>query len=194
VIVLAGGQSSRFGQDKALVDFRGKPLISNVIQRLHGLGDEYIVSIGRSHSIESFRRRLPSNTRIVQDAVEFQGPLAGFVTALNECKSDLCFLTACDMPFIETKVVEFLFKESVGYRGAVPRWHDGRLEPLHAVYECDAARRAARDAVDEQTSSMIGLVDHMPGIRFVKVEEITSLNPTLNTFRNLNTPRDLTQR
>ena len=192
IIVLAGGKSSRFGRDKALVGFRGEPLLSHVIERLQGLGDEYIVCGGRNHAIESYRRILPGNTRIIQDSVDFQGPLAGFMSGLDECKSNLCFLTACDMPFIERKVVEYLFDQAVNYPAAVPRWRDGRLEPLHAVYNCEAARRAAQQAIDDQASSMIGLVDHIARVRFVSVEdEVAPLNPKLDTFRNLNTPRDL---
>jgi len=96
------------------------------------------------------------------------------------------------MPFIEQKIVEYLFSESSNYSGAVPRWRDGRLEPFHAVYDCNATRHANRQVINEQVLRMISLVDHIPRIRFVNVEqEIAPLNPTLNTFRNLNTPRDL---
>lgn len=192
IIVLAGGRSSRFGRDKALVNFRGKPLVTYIIAKLHRLGDECIVSIGRNHAPEAYRRVLPDDTLVIQDSVGFNGPLAGFVTALNECKSNVCFLGACDMPFIEPKVVQYLFSESSKHSGAVPRWQDGRLEPLHAVYDCKAARTAAKEVVTEQVCSMISLVDCMTRIRFVNVEhEIAPLNPTLATFRNLNTPRDL---
>jgi molybdopterin-guanine dinucleotide biosynthesis protein A len=129
---------------------------------------------------------------VIQDKFDFEGPLAGFMTALAECKSEFCFLGACDMPFIEPKIVEYLFRRSSKWSGAVPRWWDGRLEPLHAVYDCNAARSASRHVIDEQVLNMISLVNHMPRIRFVDVEqEIGPLNPSLNTFRNLNTPRDL---
>ena len=192
IIILAGGRSSRFGRDKALVDFGGKPLIAHIVGKLRGLGDECIVSIGRDSAAEDYRRPLPNNTLVIQDTVDFQGPLAGFITALNECKSASCFLGACDMPFIEPKIVQYLFVESARCSGAVPRWRDGRLEPLHAVYDCNTAREAARQVIDQRAPSMIALVDCMPRIRFVNVEqEIAPLNPTLDTFRNLNTPRDL---
>jgi len=192
IIVLAGGHSSRFGRDKALMNFGGKPLITQIIERLRDLGDECVVSIGRIRAVEDYRRVLPKDTLILQDSVGFQGPLAGFITALNGCKSNFCFLGACDMPFIEPTVVEYLFNESVNYSGAVPKWSDGRLEPLHAVYDCNAARLATQQVTGEQVLNMISLIDHIPRIRFVSVEqEICPLDSTLNTFRNLNTPRDL---
>ena len=192
IIVLAGGRSSRFGRDKALVDFGGKPLIAHIVEKLRGVGDECIVSIGRNGAVEDYRRVLPNDILVVRDTVDFQGPLAGLDTALKECKSALCFLGACDMPSIEPRIVQYLFVESSGCSGAVPRWRDGRLEPLHAVYDCNTAREAVRRVIDQGVLSMIGLVDCMPRIRFVSVEEeIAPWNPTLSTFRNLNTPRDL---
>ena len=194
IIILAGGESSRFGCDKALTDFGGQPLISHIMGKLQGLGDEYLVCIGKDHAAEDFRRLLPSDVLVIRDTVDFHGPLAGFVTALDECKSGLCFLGACDMPFIEPKIVEYLFSQSSTYSGAVPRWRDGRLEPLYAVYDCDAARHATRKMKRGQALSMISLVDHIPRMRFVNVEEeIAPLNPSLDTFRNLNTPKDLSE-
>lgn len=96
------------------------------------------------------------------------------------------------MPFINPTVVEYLFKESINCPGAVPKWRNGRLEPLHAVYDCKAARQAAQHIVEKKTLSMISLIDHIPRMRFVSVEqEIAPLDPTLKTFRNLNTPRDM---
>jgi molybdopterin-guanine dinucleotide biosynthesis protein A len=170
----------------------GKPLIAHVIHRLQGLADEYLVSIGRNDAADDYRHILPNNIVVIQDTVDFQGPLAGFISALDKCKSSACFLGACDMPSIEPKVVEYLFRESANSSGAVPKWRDGRLEPLHAAYDCNATRSAARQVIDEHTRSMVTLIDHMPRIRFVSVEdEIAPLDPALNTFRNLNTPRDL---
>jgi molybdenum cofactor guanylyltransferase len=192
IIILAGGRSSRFGRDKALVEFAGKPLIAHVTKRLQELGDECIVSIGKNDNADEYQRILPKNIIIAQDTVNFQGPLAGFVTALDRCTSSSCFLGACDMPSIEPTVVQYLFSKSKKSSGAVPKWRDGRLEPLHAVYDCNATRHAARQVINEQTPSMISLIDHMPRIRYVNVEdEIAPLDATLNTFRNLNTPRDL---
>ena len=192
IIILAGGRSSRFGRDKALVDFGGKPLIAHVIERLRGLATECLVIIGRNHDAENYRRVLPSDTVVIRDTVDFDGPLAGFVTALKLCKANRCFLAACDMPFIEPKIVEYLFAEGSKSSGAIPKWLDGRLEPLHAVYNCDAARDAARLVAEERVFSMVGLIDRLPRVRFVIIEEeIAPLHPTLNTFRNLNTPREL---
>ena len=192
IIILAGGRSSRFGRDKALVDFAGRPLIAHVTHRLQDLGDECIVSIGKSDNADEYRRILPKNIMIAQDTVNFQGPLAGFITALDKCTSNSCFLGACDMPLIEPKVVQYLFRKGANSSGAIPKWRDGRLEPLHAVYDRNATKHAARQVINEHTPSMISLIDHIPRIRFVNIEdEIAPLDASLDTFRNLNTPRDL---
>jgi molybdopterin-guanine dinucleotide biosynthesis protein A len=95
------------------------------------------------------------------------------------------------MPFVDPKVVNFLLRQCEESRSVVPRWNDGRIEPLHAVYERDAAMHGVSEAISEQSRSMIGLVEHTPNVRFVSVEnEIKAIDPSLKTFSNFNTPRD----
>ena len=192
IIILAGGHSSRFGRDKALLNFGGKPLIAHVLGNLRGLADEYVVSISRTDVADDFQRILPSDVLLAEDVVDFQGPLAGFASSLSKCGCKDCFLVACDMPSIEPKTVEYLFQKAENSAGAVPKWRDGRLEPLHAVYDCNAARVASRQVIQEGAVSMISMVDHLPSVQFVSVEdELSPLDPELRTFLNLNTPRDL---
>jgi molybdopterin-guanine dinucleotide biosynthesis protein A len=190
IIILAGGRSFRLGYDKAFVRFEGTPLVTHILDKLRLLGDEFLVSIGKDSKVEDYRGVLSNDAIIVQDIVNFQGPLAGFASALQECRSTICFLVACDMPFVDPKVVDFLFRQNKS-GSVVPRWNDGRIEPLHAVYERDAARRGVSEAIREQSRSMIGLVEHTPDVHFVSVEnEIKLIDPDLKTLSNFNTPRD----
>lgn len=191
IIILAGGRSFRLGYDKAFIRFEGTPFVTHILDRLRPLGDEFLVSIGKNSKIEDCRSVLPNDAIIVQDNVHFQGPLAGFASTLQKCRSTVCFLVACDMPFVEPKVVEFLFRQNDKSGSVVPRWNDGRIEPLHAVYERDAARHGVSEAIKEQSLSMIGLVEHTPDVHFVSVEnEIKPIDPSLKTLSNFNTPRD----
>jgi molybdopterin-guanine dinucleotide biosynthesis protein A len=163
----------------------------HVLDRLGTVGDEFLVSIGKAQSLDDYRRLLPTDVKVTQDSVDFQGPLAGFITALAECKSDRCLLAACDMPFIEPKVVEFLFERARTAVAAVPRWQFGRLETLHAIYACDTAKRAASQIAALGARRMTDLISSIHPVTFVSVEsEISSIDSSLRTFRNLNTRED----
>jgi molybdopterin-guanine dinucleotide biosynthesis protein A len=191
VIILAGGQSSRLGQNKALAHLAGKPLIIRTLDRLRTVGDEFLVSIDKAQAPHDYRRILPKDVKLTQDSVDFHGPLAGFITALAESNSDHCFLAACDMPFIEPKVVEFLFKRAGDAVAAVPRWQSGRLEPLHAVYACDTAKAAGNQIAVLGARRMIDLISSIDPVTFVSVEsELSPVDSKLRTFRNLNTRED----
>jgi molybdopterin-guanine dinucleotide biosynthesis protein A len=191
VIILAGGHSSRLGQNKALAHLAGKPLIIHVLDRLRTVGDEFLVSIGKAQALDDYRRVLPTDVKVIQDSVDFHGPLAGFITALAECKSDSCFLAACDMPFIEPRVVEFLFERPRTAAAAVPRWQSSRLEPLHAIYACDSAKAVGNQITGLGARRMIDLVSSVHPVTFVSVEsEVSFIDSSLRTFRNLNTPED----
>jgi molybdopterin-guanine dinucleotide biosynthesis protein A len=191
VIIITGGDSSRLGQNKALAHLAGKPLIMHVLDRLRTVGDEFLVCIGKAQALDDYRRVLPAHVKVTQDSVDFHGPLAGFITALAECKSDRCFLAACDMPFIEPKVVEFLFQRAKAGVAVVPRWQFGRLEPLHAIYACDTVKRVANQIAGFGARRMIDLISSLHPVTFVNVEsEISSIDSSLRTFRNLNTRED----
>jgi molybdopterin-guanine dinucleotide biosynthesis protein A len=191
VIILAGGQGSRMGQNKALAYLAGKPLIMHVLDRLRTVGDEFLVSIGGTQASDDYRGVLPEEVKVVQDSVDFQGPLAGFMTALTQCKSDRCFLSACDMPFVEPKVVEFLFDRGKRTAATVPRWESGRLEPLHAIYAIERTKSAASKILRLGARRMSDLISSLYPVTFVSVEsEVSSIDSSLRTFRNLNTRED----
>lgn len=172
--------------------FAGKPLLLHVLERLRSRADEFIVSIGKHHEPDHYRSILPDSVTVVQDAVDFEGPLAGLVTSLGQCKSPFCFVVACDLPLVQPRVVDYLFERAEGMSAAVPKWLDGRLEPTHAVYARDSTSQAARGLSGHHRGGIIDLVASLSPVAYVGVErEISQLDPDLGTFRNLNTPQDL---
>jgi len=148
-LILAGGMGSRLGyREKALIDIKGRPLIVLVIEKLKNVVDTIIVSVrdeAQGKMLESF---LPG-CRFAYDTYKNVGPLAGILSGLEACEDDLCFIAACDMPFINENVVTMLFEKSEHHDAAIPRWDDGFLEPLHAVYKRKPMLRETKKAVEK---------------------------------------------
>jgi molybdopterin-guanine dinucleotide biosynthesis protein A len=130
-LILAGGRGSRLGfREKALINIKGKPLIAYVIENLEKVVNEIIISVRNETQGELLKAIFP-NLRYAYDIYENTGPLAGILSGLTICKDDYCFIAACDMPFINEKVVNFLFAKCKDYDAAIPIHGDGFLEPLH---------------------------------------------------------------
>ncbi len=128
-IILAGGQSKRFGSDKALAPFRGEPLIAHVLRGLRELEFAQIVIVAKEPE-----RYAVFGAELARDQSELQTPLAGIEAGLRASRFDLVFACAADMPFAaDGPLVEALLEAAVNQGVAFPRCH-GQLQPLCGAY------------------------------------------------------------
>jgi len=126
--ILAGGRSSRMGEDKSLLPIAGKPMIQHLCELLSEICDE--VMIGANDPERFAFLRVP----VIRDREPDQGPLMAIASALDRARHELCFVVACDLPALEAAGVRRLVREASGFDAAVPMTSAGFLEPLHAVY------------------------------------------------------------
>ncbi|MEH2282563.1 MAG: molybdenum cofactor guanylyltransferase [Nostoc sp.] len=107
-IVLAGGKSSRMGQDKALIPIEGVPLLQRVCGIAKGCVDVvYIVTPWPERYQDLL---LPGCELIREVALSGEslahGPLVGFAQGLAEVKTDWVLLLACDLPRLRVEVLQ----------------------------------------------------------------------------------------
>jgi molybdopterin-guanine dinucleotide biosynthesis protein A len=192
LIVLAGGQSSRFGSEKPFQILAGKPLICHVIDRLSNLADDVIVVIGRGEPRVEYSALLPDYVRVMNDELEGKNPLVGIVTGLRAFESDYAAVLACDTPFVNRAVVELLFQRALNADAAIPRWNNGQIEPLQAVYRRLPAIRAAQEALADKDSSHREMISRLEHVVYVSVEDqIGRVDPGFRSFFNINTKEDM---
>jgi molybdopterin-guanine dinucleotide biosynthesis protein A len=190
-VVLAGGFSSRFGQDKGVLELANKPLMRHVIDAVSPIVEETIVVTNSEEKIREYTKMLSKNVRFVVDLCRSQGPLIGALTGFNAAQGKYALLVPFDTPFVSREVVSFLFELCVGKAAAIPRWPNEQIEPLHAVYYTKLALEAARQAVDEGKLNMRAMIEKLRGVRYVSTLVIQQLDPDLKTFFNINSPLDL---
>ncbi|MCZ7355545.1 MAG: molybdenum cofactor guanylyltransferase [Candidatus Methanoperedens sp.] len=189
-LILAGGFGSRLGyREKALIDINGRPIISFVIESLEKVADNIIISARDEAQGERLKSVL-AGCKLTYDAYENIGPLAGMLSGLLACEDEYCFIAACDMPFISEKAVELLFRESEYFDAAIPRWDDGFLEPLHAVYRCRPMIRETREAIEKGETVILSPVFKL-NVNYVSTDDIKKIDPDLRTFMNVNTQEDI---
>jgi molybdenum cofactor guanylyltransferase len=127
VAIQAGGKSSRMGTDKAFVPFQGRPMIEVVLERVAGLGDELILITNKPDDYAHLGRPM------FGDVYPDSGPLGGIYTAVYHAAHPHTLVVACDMPWLNRPLLEYMagLRESADI--IVPRW-DKFPEPLHAIY------------------------------------------------------------
>jgi molybdopterin-guanine dinucleotide biosynthesis protein A len=197
VVIQAGGQSLRMGEDKALKLFLGKPLIQRVIDRLAPLADEVIVTTNRPEDYAFLNAAALSpaavhRLRLVPDLKPGRGALGGLYTAIASAASPFVAVAACDMPFASAKLIESAHRLMIGEgTDVVIAKPDEGYEPFHAVYRRAACLPAIEAAIEADQWKVIAWFPKVK-VRILTPEEVKSFDPAGLCFWNLNTPEEFT--
>jgi molybdenum cofactor guanylyltransferase len=183
--VLAGGQSTRMGADKAFVQLEGRTLLAHALALAKSVTSDVRI-VGSAEKFAAFGE-------VVEDEFPQHGPLAGIHAALRASSSELNLMLAVDMPFVEVPFLEYLFQEAARHESAmvtIPR-AAGAWQTLCAVYRkpfADLAEQALR-----QGKNKIDPLFRDIEMRIVEEHELTQQNFSPEMFRNLNTLEELKQ-
>ncbi len=179
-VVLAGGKSSRFGQDKAEMELSGQRVLTGLIRMLLSFPFRGVAVV----RAEGKAGDLPDQVEILEDDQEGLGPLGGIQTALKHLSGGV-LVTACDMPLVSGALIEWLLgRYDAGAEAVIPR-HTGRMEPFPGIYGggmipmMDEAVRSGRFALYQLLEKV--------RVRYVEVPETFSVE---REFANINTPED----
>jgi molybdopterin-guanine dinucleotide biosynthesis protein A len=184
VVVQAGGQSSRMGEDKALKPFLGRPLIERVIERLQPVADELLITTNQPEAYGYLG--LP----LAADVKPGRGPLGGLYTALVSARHASVAVLACDLPFASAPLVVasagFLIQDAADV--VIARSAEG-FEPLHAVYRRQACIGPIEAAMDAGQWRMISWFPQVR-VRELTADDLARYDPDGLAFWNVNTPQE----
>ncbi len=182
--VLAGGQSTRMGRDKALLEFGGQPLIQSAVCLLKALTGRVVI-LGPAEKYGFLG--LP----VLPDLVPSRGPLSAIYTGLERSGTAVNLFLACDMPLMEETFLKLLLERAPLADAVLMRLDDSSLEPLCAVYNrsCLPTVKANYDR------QRFKLSDLFPDLRTHYLAEADLRDSGLDRriFTNLNDPEDLEQ-
>jgi molybdopterin-guanine dinucleotide biosynthesis protein A len=134
---------------------------------------------------------LGSNINIIIDVGDAQSPLVGALTGFKEACGEYALLLPCDTPLVSRDVVSLLFEVCMNRNAVIPRWPNGYIEPLQAIYCTKPAYEAAKNALSEGKLNLQSMVNKLRGVRYVSTLVLQQLDPELRTFFNINTTLDL---
>jgi len=183
-LVLAGGRATRMGgSDKGFVEFRGRPLIEAVIERLKPQVGQLLISANRN--IDRYRTL---GFPVLLDADEglepFPGPLAGMLAGLRAARTPWLATAPCDAPFLPADLVSRLLSALGGEQAAVAYVGD-RIEPMFCLLHADRAQDLAAALVhgERRAESWLRASGAAPALFF-----------EADAFANLNTLQELRAR
>jgi molybdopterin-guanine dinucleotide biosynthesis protein A len=184
-IILCGGQSQRMGRPKAWLPFGEELMLPRVVRLLRGTVGAIVIVAGPGQDLPP----LPADVAVALDEEEGRGPLQGLAAGLAALRgrADAAYLSSCDVPFLRAAFVRRLIELLGPNLACVPRV-DGYFQPLAAVYRLDVAD-AVKGMLAEDRLRLFDLFEIVP-TRVVEPDQLTDVDPGLQTLRNLNTPED----
>lgn len=181
-IILSGGKSIRMGENKALIEIEGTPIVNRIHTVFEKLFKEIIIVANQKELFGHL------HARIYSDLLPGRGVLGGLYTGLFFSSYPYSFCVACDMPFLRKSVIEYLISKREDYDVIVPRTRDG-LQPLHAVYS-KRCSEAIRGVMEENGYKVIDFYP-MVKVKIIEEQEFSLLDPMRESFINVNTPEEL---
>lgn len=192
VVIQAGGESRRMGQNKSLVPFLGKPLISHLVERFAPIADELIVTTNEPERLGFLEEETNGVVRLVPDIMDQRGALPGLRTALRAATCPLVGIIACDMIFASPNLLlaESQILQAERDLQAVVPFTKGGFEPFHAVYRRDEALAVLEAGMQADLRSARGFVGAL-SCHKLTTDELLAAEPRGCCFVNVNTPEEL---
>jgi len=203
IAILIGGKSKRFGSDKGLFEFHGKPLISYQLEILNKFNYNIFLVANSKEQIQEYIDKIdisPIMGFIIDDPgiipkQEIRVPVIGLYSAFKELKKlnyEKLFALPCDNPLIQYNVVNLIIEQSVGYDCCIPQWDNGFIEPLFAIYSIEKALNRLKKNIQENNYKITNLIDGNWKTNFLSVENyIAKLDNELSSFLNINSLDDI---
>ena len=180
--IIAGGKSQRFGQDKTLYEYEGKPLVSRVYDAIEPVFDNISVVANDSEKFSFL------GLDVYPDIIPGLGPIGGIHTALKFSSTDRIFAFAADMPYLNTDFIRYMTEIPDLYDVIVPA-PDGYFEPLHSIYSVKIISRIEYQI--NGGSSKISNLFNSDDVRVVTDDEIIFYDDSLKLFANVNRLEDI---
>lgn len=182
-IILAGGKNLRMGTNKAFLEIGGIRLIDRILHIYRQLFNEIIIVTNDPGAYTEF-----GDAAIVTDIYKGKGPLGGIFTGLFHSGNPCIFVSACDLPYLNTGFILHLSGLAKQQDVVVPETPDG-LQPLCAVYSRNCLPVIKRQIERDK----LKITGFFRDVRLLTVgpDEIRRFDPEGLLFQNVNTPSDL---
>jgi len=185
VLIVTDGREDSILQNGPSEEFT---VLQYVLDSVWTVADEIFVIFGREPSLSTIETIAPFGVKV---AVERDGesPFSLILAGFRASNSENCLVVSSQAPLVKPNVLYALFESLRGYDAAVPRWSDGRSEPLLSAYSSRAFQRAAAGLTD---SSLESLVESLYAVKYLDIEEsFRPLDPELHSFFKITSSADL---
>jgi len=182
-IVLAGGEGKRVEKEKAFLEVAGRKILDRILNQLNsiqGQGEKVVIITGEAGLFQCCNK-----VEIRKDIIPGRGPLGGIYSGLLFSQTRYNLVLACDMPFLNAELLEFMLGIKRDYQVLIPR-HSGQIEPLVAIYSRDILP-IVRESLERENPSIRNMFSRLE-VRYLERREIVRFGQPENSWPALSVP------
>jgi len=191
VAILAGGNSKRFGSEKALAQFQKRPLISHMLDIAQKISKNVLIVVSEDVQLEKIKPHIKGGRTAVDPEGSVKCALSGAITAFEHAGTEYTLLLPIDAPLAHPSLLKVLVEMSPKHGAVVPSWPSGYIEPLHSVYLTEHAYYHGLEVTERGSYKMSSMLEQLQNVLYVSTETLQQFDLKLDTFKNFNTVKDL---
>jgi molybdopterin-guanine dinucleotide biosynthesis protein A len=180
-IILAGGKNARMGREKANLKIGERTIIEEQNDTLGRIFDEIIIVANSQNYFKNI------DVKVVTDIIPDSGPLGGLYSGLAVSSNIHSFLIACDMPFINLQLIDYMIKQ-IGENDIVIPLSSKGTETLFAVYSLNCLETIKRQ-IEFRNLKLLDILNFFK-VKYISQEEVEKFDPEEFSFFNVNSPSD----
>ncbi len=178
-IILAGGKSTRMGEDKAMLLYNDTTFIDHIIGTAIQVTDTILLV---SNHIQHQNIK---NVSIVKDLYPNKGPLAGLYSGLSYSKTTLNLVLSCDIPLITIDMLKFLISNYTNEHQAIIATTNDYKMPLIGLYT-KGCLSTCKKLIEKNHLKMMHFLNELPAVKHINIPDTMK-----DQLININTPQDV---
>jgi molybdenum cofactor guanylyltransferase len=173
-VILAGGKSSRMGDEKPFLKINGITFIESIYKTLKTIFNDVIIS---SDGPERF---ISMSCEVIPDIYTDCGPLSGIYSCMRNIKTEYVFLTSCDMPLLNTQLVSHIVKNSINGAVNIGQKHNDKY-PLLGIYPTNISEQL-KLFLNQKKRRVFDFLDNLKeGYNIIELSEFNAVLLNINT-------------
>ena len=193
-IIFASGMEEKTISRQFSPDEEGS-LLEYVLDSVWTVADEIVVVFGKEPKLSIVESISPFGAKVIT-VNQNQGPTFSILEAFRTSKAEHCLLTTERVPLLKPNVILSLFENALGHDLAIPRWNDGKLAPMLAVYRKNALLKLVSTlnlSNGKDLKRDLGkIIEQLFAVKYVSVEkDLKEIDPELDSFLEIDGDRSL---
>ncbi|SEJ26895.1 molybdopterin-guanine dinucleotide biosynthesis protein A [Paenibacillus polymyxa] len=152
-IIVAGGRSSRMGQDKALLKFGGVTVLERIVAELEKVAGRVIVVTRDSQQYRAL------GLETTEDLYPGLGPLSGIHAGLSASKTEWGVVVACDMPFVQQEIFHALLAHATNWEATQEIANEKRKQQVQREQKTFCGKDLLPQSTQLELQAIIASVD-----------------------------------